>query len=151
MLGNAREARSELGLLSGEAQMHPDALRAWYGLAAMEGLWAEAHTLAERLVKLQPGSAEAWVWRAYALRRMPEGGLKPAWKALLPALEHFPKEWIFPYNMSCYACQLGRLEEARAYYFQALSLGGTEVRRMALEDDDMLPLRAEISESPGSE
>jgi tetratricopeptide (TPR) repeat protein len=151
MLGNAREARLELGGVSPEAQMHPEALRVWYGLAAMEGLWSEAHTLAERLVKLQPASTDAWVWRAYALRRMPQGGLKQAWKALLPALEQFPREWIFPYNLSCYACQLGRLDEARAYYFKALSLGGTEVRRMAMEDDDMLPLRSEISDSPNAD
>jgi Flp pilus assembly protein TadD len=146
MLGNVREAKLELERVSVTGREHPDALRVRYELAAGAKLWAEAYTLAARLVQLQPEEPTLWVWRAYAARRMPGGGLEKAREALQPAAVRFPKEWIFPFNLACYACQLGRLGEARDHYRKALALGGKDVREMALNDPDLAPLLQEIKD-----
>jgi Flp pilus assembly protein TadD len=147
MLGNVREAKAELERLSAEGHEHPDALRVKYELAAGEERWADAYALAACLVESQPGEPTAWVWRAYAARRMPGGGLEKAQEALQPAAVRFPKEWIFPFNLACYACQMGRLSEARTQVLKALTLGGKAVRNMALKDPDLEPLRKEIERS----
>lgn len=144
LLGNIREARLELERVSPQGREHPDTLRARYEAAAAEELWAEAYALAVCLVTLQPEEPVPWVWRAYAARRMPGGGLKKAQEALRPAALRFPEEWIFPFNLACYACQLGCLEEAMTHYARALALGGVDVREMALQDPDLEPLRKQI-------
>ncbi len=55
-----------------------------------------------------------WLHRAYALRRVANGGLPQAWDALLPAAEKFPGEPVIAYNLSCYACQMQQLDASRA-------------------------------------
>jgi hypothetical protein len=73
--------------------------------------------------------------------------LQQAWNALLPAYEKFPREPTIPYNLSCYACQLNQIEEARAWLRRALKLGDREkIKRLALDDPDLQPLWEEIRE-----
>ena len=83
--------------------------------------------------------------QAYALRRIPQGGLEKAWEALLPAADKFPKEPIIPYNLSCYACQMQKLDTARLWLKQATTIGGVKkIKRMAMQDPDLEPLWPEI-------
>src|SRR6266516_2794410 len=70
---------------------------------------------------------------------------KAAWDVLLPAVETFPEEPIIAYNLSCYACQLGRLDQARQWLQRAVKVAGKEkIKFMALNDDDLSPLWEEI-------
>jgi hypothetical protein len=74
-----------------------------------------------------------------------DGGLKQARACLVPAARRFPKEPIIPFNLSCYACQMSELEEARAWLQQAMQIGGREeIKNMALGDADLEPLWEEI-------
>ena len=67
------------------------------------------------------------------------------WAALLPAFDKFPKEATIPFNLSCYACQLGQLEAARDWLARAVAINGKEkVMAMALNDSDLKPLWDEI-------
>ena len=92
-----------------------------------------------------PARSSGWLHQAYALRRVPEGGVKQAWQALLPAFDKFPKEPVISYNLSCYACQMNQLEAARVWLKRAEFLGNkTEIKRMALKDPDLEPLWGEI-------
>jgi Flp pilus assembly protein TadD len=66
-----------------------------------------------------------------------------AQEKLRPAAEKFPDNWLVQYNMACYACQLGEIEEARAFLARAIELGdAAKVKLMALDDPDLLPLFA---------
>ncbi|HZO84674.1 MAG TPA: hypothetical protein VFC26_05645, partial [Verrucomicrobiae bacterium] len=49
-----------------------------------------------------------------------------------------------PYNLACYACQLGRINDSRQWLKRALSVGGKKIRSLALEDPDLQPLWDEI-------
>jgi Flp pilus assembly protein TadD len=92
-----------------------------------------------------PGSANSWLHRAYALRRATDGGLAKARAALEPAAARFPGEPVISYNLSCYACQMQDLDEARAWLQRALKAGQKkEIKRMALADPDLEPLWQEI-------
>jgi hypothetical protein len=59
--------------------------------------------------------------------------------------EKFPKEPTVPYNLACYVCQQGRLDEARQWLERAVKIAGKEkIKFMALNDDDLQPLWEEI-------
>jgi predicted Zn-dependent protease len=146
-LGCAPEARVELELISAARQQHPAVLDARWTLCAHEKRWAEALEIAKAELAAAPDDCAGWLHRAYALRRVPDGGLARAWDALLPAAEKFPKEPVIAFNLACYACQRQQPDVARQWLQRAMKTGGREaMRKMALADDDLKPLWAEIRE-----
>ena len=146
-LGCAAEARTELDLISKLRQNHPAVLEARWTICAQEKRWAEALDIAQAELTVAPDDCAGWLHRAYALRRVPDGGLQQAWEALLPAVEKFPREPVIAYNLSCYACQLQQPAVARRWLRQAMKAGDQEaIRQMALADDNLQPLWTEIRE-----
>jgi hypothetical protein len=146
-LGNVAEAEAEFQAIPSELRAHPDVLEVEFALQAHRLDWTAALLAAERLVKVAPGRASGWLHRSYAARRVPTGGLAAAWEALLPAAEKFPKEPVIAYNLSCYAAQLGRLDDAWHWLKRASAIGGKgAIAGMALADDDLEPLRDRLKE-----
>jgi tetratricopeptide (TPR) repeat protein len=144
-LGNVAEAKADLERIAPALRQHPDVLEVRWLIHAQEKNWDEGLAVAEKLVELAPERSSGWLHRAYALRRAPRGGLQAAWDALLPAFEKFPEEPIISYNLCCYACQLGRLDQARQWLQRAVKVAGKEkIKFMALNDDDLAPLLEEI-------
>jgi tetratricopeptide (TPR) repeat protein len=125
-LGNTLEATAELDRIPDELQNVPAVLAA------------------RALLRTAPEIAAGWLHQSYALRRLPEGSLSAAWEALFPALERFPDETLVPYNLACYACQLGRLDEARGLLHRAMNSKRQFVKQIALADADLEPLWGEI-------
>jgi len=146
-LGLPAEATVELDNLPALWQTHPDVLEVRWAIVAAQRRWDAALAVATELVQIAPNRPTGWLHRAYALRRAPQGGLKQAWNALLPAADKFPTEALIPYNLSCYACQMQRLGDARAWLRRAIEAGNAEhVKQMALQDRDVQPLWKEIQE-----
>jgi tetratricopeptide (TPR) repeat protein len=144
-LGSVAEANAELASLEPGTQQHPDVLEVRWAIHAEEQNWVEALAAARSLLQADPKRSSGWLHQAYALRRVPGGGLQAAWDALVPAYHQFPGEATIAYNLSCYACQLSQLEEARKWFRRALKIGGKEqIKSMALHDSDLEPLRQEI-------
>ncbi len=146
-LGSLTEAKAELAQISAPQQEHPDVLELRWSISAEEKRWDEALQAAQALLRQAPKRSSGWLHQAYALRRVPNGGIQKAWEALLPAVEKFPKEPIIPFNLSCYACQLQQFDVARDWLQRAVAIGGKEkIMQMALKDTDLEPLWAEIRE-----
>lgn len=146
-LGLPGEAAAELDHLPDRWQTHPDVLEVRWAIVAAQQRWDAALEVATALMQTAPSRPTGWLHRAYALRRAPTGGLKQAWNALLPAAERFPREALIPYNLSCYACQMQRLGDARTWLRRALAAGNAaHVKQMALQDKDLQPLWHEIQE-----
>jgi hypothetical protein len=144
-LGNLVEAKAELAHIQPELQVHPDVLEVRWLVCAEEKQWADGLRVARNLLDAAPDRASGWLHLAYALRRVPEGGLRQAWEALLPAFEKFPSLEIIAYNLSCYACQMHQMDAARLWLKRALSIGDHErIKNRALEDTDLEPLWSEI-------
>lgn len=57
---------------------------------------------------------------------------------LKPALDTFKGEWLLQYNLACYTCLLGNVDEARELIEEAIELGGNVVRLRALDDQDLI-------------
>ncbi len=144
-LGLPAEARAELAHISSPMQDHPDVLEARWQVAAEANQWEEGLRVAQVLLEKAPKRASGWLHQAYALRRVPAGGVEKAWEALLPASDKFPKEAVIPYNLSCYACQMNKLDDARLWLQRAAAIGGKErIKSMALQDADLEPLWEQI-------
>lgn len=144
-LGNATEAALDLERVSAQAQQEPDVLEVRWAIYAGQKNWEQALQSAETLVQAHPERSSGWLHRAYALRRVPHGGLQLAWAALRPAYDKFSKVPIIAYNLACYAAQFGRMDEAWDWFQKALETGDrARIKAMALADDDLRALQDRI-------
>jgi tetratricopeptide (TPR) repeat protein len=145
-LGNHVEAGEELARISPARLEHPDVLELRWAVCAEGRSWAAAAEVGGKLVAAAPDRVSGWVHRAFAERRRPGGGLQQAQALLLPALERFPAESIVPYNLACYAAQMGRLDDAWSWLQRAMSIEKDPqvIRERALADPDLEPLWARL-------
>ncbi|MSU57170.1 MAG: tetratricopeptide repeat protein [Pedosphaera sp.] len=146
-LGLRAEAEAELDSLAPATQRHPEVLGLRWTLRAQDGRWDAALEVARELLRGTPEHELSWLHHAYALRRARDGGVAQAAEALKPAAEKFPAEPVIPFNLACYACQLGKLDEAREWFHRAVEIGGKKkIKFMALADEDLKSLWPEIAE-----
>ncbi len=148
-LGLPGDARAELDEVSKPNREHPETLRVkWEVLAALHQ-WDDAYQTALLLIQNSARDPAGWIHRAYAARRMTEGSLEKAFKALYPAVELFPDEPLVPYNLACYCCQMNRLPESRIWLQRALRIprnpkGKVAIKNIALADKDLEAMWDEI-------
>ena len=147
-LGNHTEAGEEIARVSAANLNHPDVLEVRWAICAEGNSWDAAAEVADTLVAVAPERASGWVHRAYATRRARTGGLAQAEKLLIEALIKFPKESLIPYNLACYAAQLGRPDDAWDWLHKAMEVEGDvkTIKHRALGDTDLKPLWERIRE-----
>lgn len=144
-LSNWREAKAEIANISAASQSHPDVLQVRWAIHAAAKEWELAAQSAEAFQKARPDSPFGFVHLAYALHEMKR--TQEAQNVLLPVLDKFRDEFIIRYNLACYACQLGDREGAWRWLEKSMALTDPdEVKRMALNDPDLEPLRTRIKE-----
>jgi len=145
-LGNVREAREELKLISLPTRFHPSVLLVRWEIYARDGYWEFAHTIAHGLVAMAPEESKGWINRSialHALKRTPE-----AWCSLLTASQKFPKNPVIAYNLACYASQLGHLEDANQWLLKAFKLEpASQLKAASLKDSDIKPLWLYLAEN----
>ena len=138
-LGRPREAGEELDRISAGNFFQSDVLEARWNIAVENNDWHAALQIARDLIDVDPDRASGWIDQSYCLHELKR--TQEAWERLLPAAGKFSKASIIPYNLACYACQLGRLEPAQEWLAKAMALGdATQVKAMALNDADLQPL-----------
>ena len=139
-LGALDDAAAELRRLTSAGQGHPEVLELRWNLAIRRGQWEAALDLARLVVLASPERPTGWIHQSYALHELKR--TDEAWTLLRPMADRFPTDSTIPYNLACYACQLGDLAGAREWIARAIKLGGKrEIKAMALEDVDLVPLR----------
>jgi len=144
-LGNLPEARLELEKIAEALRKHLDVLEVLWMFHAAQQDWPAALQAAREMVETAPDHPGGFLNQAYATRRVPGGTVEAAYEVLRPAADKFPTQTLISYNLACYACQMGRVEEARARLKQAFSAGAKKaIQAMALHDDDLRPLWQEI-------
>ena len=142
-LGDSAEAARELRRLSKAGEAHPDALDLRWRLYAMKGQWDAALAIARAVTTAAPDRPSGYIHQSYCLHELAR--TEEAWELLLATAEKFPKESIIPYNLACYACQLGDLVVARDWLQRAVKLRGKEeIKSMALQDSDLAVLKGYI-------
>lgn len=139
-LGVIGEAVRELEEISKAHQAHPDVLEILWRVLAHQKRWDNAVDIAGELIRIAPDRVNGWVNRSYSLHEL--GRTREALDGLKAIIARFPKDSIIPYNLACYACQLGDEIGAQNWILMAARLRPKEeIRSMGLEDPDLKPLQ----------
>jgi tetratricopeptide (TPR) repeat protein len=99
--------------------------------------WHLAAAVASHLVKADPENPAAWINLAYAVRR--DENIEAAEAILLKACAWHPQSALIAFNLACYASVVWHMEEAKARLQHAIDLDN-DIRRLALDDEDLRPL-----------
>lgn len=144
-LGNPQEALVELAQIEPEYANDPQVLEVKWQIFARTERWDQSLPIAQAFCEVAPGLPQGWLHQAVSLYRL--NRTEEAWNLLLPMARKFPRSWVIPYDLSCYACQLGKLDEARRWLRKAFKLGDAEeVKTLALADPDLKTLWPEIKD-----
>jgi Flp pilus assembly protein TadD len=108
-------------------------------MAAKE--WGMAAAVAGQMAEVDPQNACWWINLAYSVRRIES--IEKAEAILLRAREIHPESAIIAFNLACYACVGGRIEEAKLRLRIAISLD-KDIRKLAIDDEDLRTLRGWI-------
>ena len=99
--------------------------------------WKMMEVVASKLKRRQPDDPVHWNNLAFSIRR--KDSIKAPQILLLEALEKFPNDAMTRYNLGCYACKLGDLEDAKKLAGEAIKMD-SKFKLLALEDADLEPL-----------
>ncbi len=108
-------------------------LKARWGVYAAAGKWEAALDIAAALIQLEPKDPLGWIHRSYALHELRRTA--EARDNLLGVVDKFPISATMRYNLACYECQLGRLEQAKDWLEKAFQLGDAKQMKLAALDD----------------
>jgi tetratricopeptide (TPR) repeat protein len=110
-LGMFLEADAELDKIDPFNRAAPEVLA--IRLAIYHGLkkWELMQEIAKRLAEFEPDDIQWTISLAYATRRA--DSIQAAKAILLNAEPKFPNEAIIKYNLACYCCQLGEIQNAK--------------------------------------
>jgi predicted Zn-dependent protease len=149
-LGNWQEANQELDNIAAELRAHPWVLLVRQQVFVKAEKWELACQIGKILVDVLPHEPGAWIGYAYALRRVPGGGIPKAKQILEKAKPQFPNEPTFAYNLACYHAQLGEIEQSRQLLEDAFSIGDAKkLKLQALDDPDLEPLWSQTARAKG--
>lgn len=149
-LGDWKSAEEELEGLAPQLQAHPIVLKLRWEICVSGKQWDAGVEIGRKLVEAAPLESFGWVNRSYALRRASGGGLQPAYDALKPAADQLEDLEQVTFNLACYACQLGNLDDARQWWARCVSTAlrhnrSKQVKKAALAEPDLQPLWPEIA------
>ena len=145
-LGNHHEAGEELERISADLRAHPRVLEMRWHICAQSGQWDACADLARAITHTEPNGATGWLHLAYSVRRMDKGSVKSAWDTLVSVADRFPNVPTVAFNLACYACLLGNLNEGWHWLEKAAAVGDArQVKSMALNEPDLKPFWKRIA------
>lgn len=133
-LGMPLEANEELEQIDAAQRSHTEVLALRLKIYSALKKWELMQTVAKRLALIEPEKIQWTVSWAYATRRAES--IEAARLILMDAVERMPEVAVFHYNLACYECQLGNVEEAKSRLKRAFELE-PRYRFKALDDEDL--------------
>jgi predicted Zn-dependent protease len=143
-LENHLEARAELDQVSSPFAKHPDVMEVRWKIYAQAHRWEGCLEIAEDLTDCAPRRALGWLYLAASLSALKQP--EEAYQTLMDVAEQFPDNVAIPYQLACYACEIGDLHEASKWLDDAFDAGdAAELRALALKDTALQPLWKHLS------
>jgi tetratricopeptide (TPR) repeat protein len=144
-LGNMVEAHAELRRIAPRFRTAPEALVVRWEIQSRELDWEASLKTARKLIAAAPEECDGWIKQSYSLHELKR--TTEAMNSLLAVEDSFPEVSMIPYNLACYACQLGDRIRAMRRLMKAIQIAGKEsIKKLALEDSDLEPMWDEIRE-----
>jgi len=141
-LGMLEEASEELEMIRESEALSADVMRIRIGLYHQTKNWDLLVVVASALTRLAPNEDQGWISWAYATRRLQ--GVSEAQKVLLRAVPLRGDTCaVLHYNLACYACLLGHIEEAKSRLSTACKMD-PQFKATALDDPDLETMWHEI-------
>ena len=142
-LGDSRAALDEIKQISPRNKNHPQVLHACWHIQHQLKNWEDCVSIGRAMIAEEPESPQGWINYGNAL--FYQQRYDDAFAALHPVLDKFPADEAIQYNLACYRCQAGNLNEAAQWLKQAFKVGNLKkMREMALKDPDLKPLWDQI-------
>ena len=142
-LGMIAEAAGELESLPPEDRDRSSVLALRVEIYRTAKKWSLMEVVARELWKRHPDEPDHWTNLAWAVQR--SDSVVAARDILLEAVERFPSDAMTHFNLGCYSCQLGDIEQAKTRVGKAIELDA-KFRLLALDDPDLEPLWKVIAE-----
>lgn len=101
--------------------------------------WEQAAELCLPQTKKEPHEPGWWIQAAFAVRRA--RSLAEAEPILRSAIALHPDHGLICYNLACYTCLRGELEEAKELLTRAFKIDVESILQMACCDDDLIEIR----------
>lgn len=141
-LGMFIEANAEIENLSPEDKNRTEVLEVRLEIYREAKSWKIMEVVARELLRRMPEHPKTWVDVAFAVRR--NESLNAARELLETAEAMFPEDALIQFNLGCYACQMGDIEEAKKRVEKATSLD-RKFQMLALDDPDLEPMWADLT------
>jgi Flp pilus assembly protein TadD len=139
-LGLTEAAARELRAIEPAEQEEGLVQQVWIELHMAAGEWTKLIPVAQRITASEPDIERPWIALAYALRELKR--VEEARRTLLAAEPLHGTSGLLHYNLACYECLLGDLEEARRRLARAYRLE-PKLQPGAAEDPDLARLQLE--------
>lgn len=143
-LGMLVEANDEIENLAPDLKTSSPVLGVRMQIYRAAEKWPLMEVVARELLKRHSNEPVYWHDLAWAVRRA--DSINAAQKILLDASNRFPNDAMTHFNLGCYACQLGDIEEAKTRVGRAIELDA-KFKMLALDDPDLEPLWKDIEEA----
>ncbi len=141
-LGMPAEAWAELAGLHPTISALPEITLLQLHILNKLGRWEDATTLGEATISSHPMGGDFYLVTSYAKRRF--RSVAEAKALLLTGEPVLNAEAIFHYNVGCYDCLLGNLDEAVGRLERAFLID-PRYRQTALDDEDLTALRVRLA------
>jgi tetratricopeptide (TPR) repeat protein len=140
-----KEAAAELAKIPPEETDHADVLAARIDFHLARREWRKMARLGEQLARLHPAIETGWIHWAYALRELNQ---VEAAKAVLIEAEarHGKLSGVLHYNLACYHCLLGEMDQARTRLRRAIRMDAA-FKHSAREDPDLKAMHGDADQA----
>jgi tetratricopeptide (TPR) repeat protein len=118
-LSNFKEASDELDQLTSRGSGHPDSLYLRWRILAEENEWDRCLVIGRTLTASFAEDPRSWITLAETFYRM--GEVQKAYRTAAANAGEFPQSKNLLYDAACYACLVGKYEEAQDYFELARS------------------------------
>lgn len=140
-LSMPEEAWEELDLIAYKYQEELPVELGRVDIRMRQGRWHDALAMAERICSKHPSEAAGFISRSFCLHCL--GRTNDALDKLLESPASAHQVPTYHYNLACYQCQLGDIEEARSRLIKAVGMDRSYIE-FARQDPDLKPIWPEI-------
>ena len=137
-LGMPQDAWNELEDIEAKDRARPEVLKVRVEVCRALKQWEMMAEVSNHLRKIEPDEVGHSLNMSYAVRRFK--GEAEAAEILSIALRHYYDDALVRYNLACYWCVMGRVEEAREMLETACKKDES-LRELAETDEDLVGLR----------